>query len=795
MSNTQIDSVLPLLPLPGGVLLPGMVISMAADSDEARAAVEAAGQVGGRLICVPRVGTGFAKVGVVAGVEEMATLPNGTRAVAVRALHRGVVGAGVAGPGKATWVETQEVEEVAVEEPGQDGAVDEMVREYRAVVESILEARGARPWTASLRSVTEPGALADTAGYLPELSFERRVELLETIDPVARLRSALAWARAILAEDSLKQRIRTDVTEGMEAAQRQFLLRQQLAAIRKELGEGDEAGLTDEYRTRLAETPLPDKARQAAIREIERLEKMSEASPEHGWVRTWLDTLLGLPWGKLASETAEVAAARAVLDADHHGLDDVKDRIIEHLAVRQLRTSRGRGAAEGRGAGSVLALVGPPGVGKTSLGASVARALGRPFVRMALGGVRDEAEIRGHRRTYVGALPGRVVRAIEEAGTMNPVVLLDEVDKLGADWRGDPSSALLEVLDPAQNHTFRDHYLDVDLDLSEVVFLATANVADTIPPALLDRMDVVRLDGYTEDEKVAIATDHLLPRQVERAGLDPGEVSVEQEALRALAGEYTREAGVRGLDRHLARVLRKVAASLASGSATAPVRVGTEELSGYLGRPHFADRPDERPDGPGAATGLAVTGAGGDVLVVEVAALPAGVGWAGGGGWGSGGLVLTGQLGEVMKESAEIALSWVRSHAVALDLDPTGALSGRFHVHVPAGAVPKDGPSAGVTMVTALVSLLRDQPVRAGLAMTGEVSLQGRVLPVGGIKQKVLAAHRAGMTDLILPKANGPDLDDVPQGVQDGIQVHLVSRLEEAVAVALGPPAAQAAAA
>ncbi len=789
MPNTDIKTVLPLLPLPGAVLLPGMVISMAVDSDEAKVAVEAAGRAGGRLVCVPRVGGGFARVGVVAGVEELSTLPNGARAVAVRALHRAVVGAGVAGPGKATWVEVDEVEEVAVqragEQVGEEASPGELARQYRAVVESILEARGARPWTASLRNVTEPGALADTAGYLPELSFERRVQLLETIDPVARLRLALGWARDILAEDSLKQRIRTDVEEGMETAQRQFLLRQQLAAIRKELGEGDDIGLVEEYRAKLAETPLPEKARQTANREIERLEKMSEASPEHGWVRTWLDTLLGLPWGKRSPETADIAAARATLDADHNGLDDVKERIVEHLAVRQLRAARGLGPAEERGAGAVLALVGPPGVGKTSLGASVAGALGRPFVRMALGGVRDEAEIRGHRRTYVGALPGRVVRAIEEAGTMNPVILLDEVDKLGADWRGDPSSALLEVLDPAQNHTFRDHYLDVDLDLSDVVFLATANVADTIPPALLDRMDVVRLDGYTEDEKVAIATDHLLPRQVERAGLDPSEVSIDEAALRALAGEYTREAGVRGLERHLARVLRKVAASLASGAATAPVKIGPGDLAGHLGRPHFADRPDERPDGPGAATGLAVTGAGGDVLVVEAAALPAGVGPSGGGGWGSGALVLTGQLGEVMKESAEIALSWVRSHAVVLGLDPGGALSGRFHLHVPAGAVPKDGPSAGATMVTALVSLLRDQPVRAGLAMTGEVSLQGRVLPVGGIKQKVLAAHRAGMTDVVLPGANGPDLDDVPQAVREGLHIHLVSRLEEVVALAL----------
>jgi ATP-dependent Lon protease len=566
-----------------------------------------------------------------------------------------------------------------------------------------------------------------------------------------------------VAELEVSEKISEDVRAGLEKSQREFLLRQQLGAIRKELGEEEPDGAAD-YRTRVEAADLPDKVREAALREVGRLERASDASPESGWIRTWLDTVLELPWTVRTEDNADLDAAREVLDADHAGLTDVKDRILEYLAVRNRRAARGLHAVGGRGSGAVLALVGPPGVGKTSLGESVARALGRRFVRVSLGGVRDEAEIRGHRRTYVGALPGRIVRAIREAGSMNPVVLLDEVDKLAVGFSGDPAAALLEVLDPAQNHTFRDHYLEVDLDLSDVLFLATANVADTIPGPLLDRMEAVTLDGYTEQEKVAIARDHLWPRQLERAGLTADEVTISDEALGTIAGEHTREAGVRQLERALARILRKIAVL-----PTLPVHVSASDLRGYLGRPRFTPESAERTSVPGVATGLAVTGAGGDVLFIEATVSPG----------SEGGLTLTGQLGDVMKESAQIALSYLRSHGVTVD--------GRIHLHVPAGAVPKDGPSAGITMVTALASLASGRPVRPEVGMTGEVTLSGRVLPIGGVKQKLLAAHRAGLTEVIIPARNEPDLDELPDEVRKGLTIHIASDVSEVLEIALRP--------
>ena len=763
---------LPFLALNSGVVLPGMAVTIAVESPEANAAFDAAASADGRLLLVPRREDGtYARVGTVAAVE-VGDLPGGMRAAIVRGLHRAIVGTGVPGTGSATWVQ---VDPVTPAEP--TDRARELAREYRAVIENVLEYRGARQIAELLRGITDPDAMADTAGYSPDLSFEQKVEVLETVDVEARLELVLAWAREVLADLSLKDRIRTDVAEGMEKTQREFLLRQQLAAIRKELGESDGEGGADDYRTNLGDAP--EAVVTAVERELDRLERTPEQSPEHGWIRTWLDTVTELPWGVHSDDKLDVAEARAILDADHNGLDDVKDRILEYLAVRKLRAERGLTPAAGRGAGAILALVGPPGVGKTSLGESVARALGRKFARVSLGGVRDEAEIRGHRRTYVGAMPGRVVRAIQDAGTMNPVVMLDEVDKVGADWRGDPSSALLEVLDPAQNHTFRDHYLEVELDLSEVLFIATANVIETIPDPLLDRLEVIRLDGYTEDEKVVIATDHLLARQRERNGLRDDEVTVDDAALRTIVADYTREAGVRNLERELGKLLRKVATKLASGDATAPVSVGADDVRDYLGRAKFFFEVADRTAVPGVATGLAVTGVGGDVLFIEATAMP-----------GDAGLTITGQLGDVMKESAEIALSYVRSHADELGLPVDGFDKRRFHVHVPAGAVPKDGPSAGVTMTTALVSLLTGRPVRSTVGMTGEVTLQGRVLPIGGVKQKVLAAHRAGLTDVVLPARNGPDLDDVPDAVRDTMTFHLADDVSEVLAVALEEVAA-----
>jgi ATP-dependent Lon protease len=756
-----------------------MVFTIALETDEARAAADVVGTSGGTLLLVPHIDGRYGKVGVVAEVVERGELPGGLPALVVSGQRRALLGTGVPGTGDALWVEAEVVEETSSNEE----RTTELAREYRAVLENILLSRGAARIAAQLREVTEPGRLADLSGYSSDLSLAQKVEVLETVDITARLTLVLGWAKDTLADVTLRERIKNDVEEGMEKSQREFLLRRQLESIRKELGQlgGAEPGAPDDYRSSLAQRDLPEKVRDAIEREIDKLERTSEQSPEHGWIRTWLDTVLEIPWGVESEDSLEVPAAAAILDEDHDGLSDVKERILQHLSVRKLQSERGLVPVDGRGAGAILALVGPPGVGKTSLGESVARALGRRFVRVALGGVRDEAEIRGHRRTYVGAQPGRLVRALREAETMNPVILLDEVDKIGADFRGDPSSALLEVLDPAQNHTFRDHYLEVDLDLSKVLFIATGNVVDTIPGPLLDRMEVIRLDGYTDNEKVAIARHHLLSRQANRSGLREDEVVVTDEALAAVVEDYTREAGVRSLERELGRLMRKVATNVVAGEATPPVQIGRDDVRTWLGRPRFFFEAAQREALPGVATGLAVTGAGGDVLFVEASVSD-----------GPEGLTLTGQLGDVMKESAEIALSFVRSHAHELGIDPGAFVGKRFHVHVPAGAVPKDGPSAGVTMVSALVSLLRDVPVRSTVGMTGEVTLRGRVLPIGGLRQKVLAAHRSGLTEVVLPARNGPDLDDVPEEVRDQMTFHLAERVEDVLVPVMGLSTANA---
>ncbi|HVN52637.1 MAG TPA: endopeptidase La [Acidimicrobiales bacterium] len=768
------SSTLPVLPLTQGVVLPQLVVTIGLETAAARAAAEAATD-GGALLLVPQVAGRSARVGVIASIEDRGQLPDGTPALVVRAERRALVGAGVLGTGDALWVQADTVDEQAP-----TARTEELAREYRAAAAVLLERLGGRRMAGLLRDVDSPGALADSAGWWPDLAYERKVELLETIDVDERLERVTAWVKEALAEGEVADRIRAEVAEGMEKTQREFLLRQQLAAIRKELGEGDEGeDLIDGYRAQLAERDLPEPVRDTIEREISRLERTSEQAAEHGWIRTWLDTILEVPWGERSDDDLDLGHARAVLDADHTGLDEVKDRIVEELAVRKLRLERHDDPlADTRGKASIIALVGPPGVGKTSLGESVARALGRQFVRVALGGVRDEAEIRGHRRTYVGARPGRIVRAITEAGTMNPVFLLDEIDKVGSDWRGDPSSALLEVLDPAQNHSFRDHYLEVDLDLSSALFIATANVLDTIPAPLLDRMEVITLDGYTDEEKVAIARDHLLARQLERNGLEPGEVALTDDAYRALVSDYTREAGVRGLERQLGKLLRKAATRIATGDGSARVGSGSvvldvDDLRPALGRPRFHHDEANRAPTPGVVNGLAVTGAGGDVLIVEATAME-----------GDQSLKLTGQLGDVMSESGDIALSFIRAHREELGID-ADALDRRIHVHFPAGAVPKDGPSAGVTMTTALVSLLSGRPVRPSVAMTGEVTLQGNVLPIGGVKQKLLAAHRAGITDVVIPARNEPDLDDLPASVLDELTVHPVSDVREVLELAL----------
>ncbi|NRQ33475.1 endopeptidase La [Nonomuraea sp. NN258] len=772
--------ILPVLPLDDEVVLPGMVVPLDLSDSEVRAAIDAAQASGGnkpRVLLVPRIDGRYGAVGVQAVVEQVGRLPGGEPAAVVRGVNRVRVGTGTTGPGAALWVEAESIDKVPAGE-----RAHELAKEYKALATTILQKRGAWQVVDQVNQIDDPSVLADSSGYTPWLSTAQKVELLEAADPAERLARLIEWSREHLAELDVAETIRKDVQEGMEKQQREFLLRQQLAAVRKELKElnGDSAETEEEdYRARVEAADLPEKVREAALKEVDKLERTSDQSPEGGWIRTWLDTVLDIPWNDRTEDNYDITGARAVLDADHTGLDDVKDRIIEHLAVRKRRQDKGLGVVGGRRSGAVLALAGPPGVGKTSLGESVARAMGRKFVRVALGGVRDEAEIRGHRRTYVGALPGRIVRAIREAGSMNPVVLLDEVDKVGADYRGDPTAALLEVLDPAQNHTFRDHYLEVELDLSDVLFLATANVLEAIPGPLLDRMEIVTLDGYTEDEKVAIARDHLLPRQLELAGLTADEVTVDDSALRRLAAEYTREAGVRSLERSVARILRKVAAK-----DELPVTVGDDDLVGYIGRPRFVPESSlpgssQRTSVPGVATGLAVTGAGGDVLYVEASLADPET--------GETGLTLTGQLGDVMKESARIALSYLRSHGAELELPVTALKDRSVHVHFPAGAVPKDGPSAGVTLTTALASLLSGRQVRADVAMTGEISLTGRVLPIGGVKQKLLAAHRAGITTVLIPARNEPDLDDVPAEVRDELTIHTVSDVREVLDIALTP--------
>jgi ATP-dependent Lon protease len=792
---------LPLVSLPS-VVLPGSTITIDLSETSVREAVERARRdANGRIAILPgdRGDTADATVpssgiGVVALVPDVGNLPNGHPAAIVQIDSRARIGE------RSTHDDVDFVGVELIADPAPSPRVEAAARELRATLELIAELRRSRRLPQLLATVSAPGALADAVATWAEFADDDMYRLLRSVDLSERVDAILSWARGHLTELQVSESIRNDVTEGIDQQQRELVLRRQLDAIRRELGEGD-VDVTAEFRARLDALDAPASVKNAIALELDRFERMSSQSPEHSWVRTWLDRIFEMPWGVESDDTLDLDAAARQLDLDHYGLDDVKERIIEFLATRKLRHDRGldrpdrgdpdRGAGEPaahadsgsdaesrsrRGHGAIVTLVGPPGVGKTSLGESIARAMGRRFVRVALGGIRDESEIRGHRRTYVGSQPGRIVRALQEAGTMNPVILLDEVDKLSpGGWSGDPTAALLEVLDPAQNHTFRDHYLEVDLDLSRVVFIATANVADTIPAPLLDRMDLVRLDGYTEDEKVFIANRYLLPRQIERAGLTADEVAIGDAAISAIVQGYTREAGVRSLERELGRLVGKITAKVATGTET-PVEIADDDVATWLGRPKIVDDVPARTNVPGVATGLAVTGSGGDVLFIETTAFPTAPDV-------EPGLTLTGQLGDVMKESAQIALNYVRSHLTELGL-PDDAASRRFHVHVPAGAVPKDGPSAGITMTTALVSLLTDRQVKPTIGMTGEITLQGQVLPIGGVKQKVLAAHRMGLTEVILPKRNGPDLDDVPERVRNEMTFHLADTYADVAEVA-----------
>jgi ATP-dependent Lon protease len=749
-----------LIPLDDTVVFPTMDVTLPVDTG-----------TDDRVLLVPRHDGEYASVGTIAKVVQHVRLPGGGHGAMLEGISRGIAGAAHTDHAGRLRVEVEErVDDVPV-----DGRTRDLEREYRATIEEILELRGDDGRISSwVRAISDPGALADTSGYSPDLTFEQKVELLESVDVTTRLELALTRQRERLAELQVRAKIRDDVESGAAKQQREYVLRKQMESIRRELGE-DDAAVGEDYRAKIEAAGMPDEVREQAERELTRLERSGEQSGEAQTIRTYLDWLVSVPWSERSEDQLDPVHTREVLDSDHAGLSDVKDRIVEYVAVKKLREDRGM-AADKR-SGAILTLIGPPGTGKTSIGESIARAMGREFVRMSLGGVRDEAEIRGHRRTYIGALPGRLVRALRDAGTMNPVILLDEVDKVGADWRGDPSAALLEVLDPAQNSTFRDHYLDVELDLSEVIFIATANQAETIPGPLLDRMEVIRFDGYTVEEKVAIGRDYLLGRQLERNGLREDEVVVDDGILRTVVAEYTREAGVRQLERELGTLLRKTATRIASATVEAPVVIDVDAIREALGRQKVFHDVAQRTAVPGVATGLSVTGTGGDVLFIEANATKS----------SKPGLQLTGQLGDVMKESTRIALTFVRAHAEELGINPDIFEEREFHVHVPAGAIPKDGPSAGITMTTALASLLTGRAVKHTVGMTGEVTLQGRVLPIGGLKQKVLAAHAAGLTDVILPERNRGDLDDVPADVREAMTFHPVMTVGEVLELALEP--------
>jgi ATP-dependent Lon protease len=652
----------------------------------------------------------------------------------------------------------------------QSTELEALTRNVQSTFSEIIEAIPYLPEELQLAvaNIDEPSALSHLISGALRISTAEKQELLESVDVTRRLRRLSEILTRELEVVQLGSKIQSQVESEIDKGQREYFLRQQLKAIQEELGEGDEQQAeVNELRQRLEEAGLPEEAKQQADRELSRLEKLPPIAAEYGVIRTYLEWLVDLPWSKETEDNLDIGHAREILDDDHYDLEEVKDRILEYLAVRKLNPES---------PGPILCFVGPPGVGKTSLGRSIARALGREFERISVGGVRDEAEIRGHRRTYIGALPGTILRALRDAGTRNPVFMIDEIDKMGADFRGDPSSAMLEVLDPAQNSTFRDHYLDLPFDLSDVMFIATANILDPVPPALQDRMEVINLAGYTVDEKLHIAKRYLVPRQLDANGLKASQIEIADPALTAIIDEYTREAGVRNLERQIGTVCRKVARQIAEGKADGKVKISAKRSRELLGKRRFFAEQRRRTKDPGVATGLAWTPVGGEVLFVEATAVP-----------GSGNLTITGQLGDVMRESAQAALSLVRGHAkeVAPDLPDDWFANHDIHVHVPAGAVPKDGPSAGIAMATALASLVSSRPVRNDVAMTGEVTLTGQVLPIGGLKEKSLAAQRAGIKQVIVPDRNEGDVEEIPERERAGLDFVYVDDIKDALDVAL----------
>jgi ATP-dependent Lon protease len=795
LNDIQIETpaapeTLPLIALEGAVVFPYTVISLTLD-DENRASAEAALRNGRHVLLVPRrpdadddapLADQLFPIGVIARIEQSGVLPGGASGIVVRGLVRAAVGEQTQSEPYPRFAFTRRPDSFEL-----TPALEQLKLEVHAAIDAVLDLRPGvtQEIRNFVRSIEDPSHLADNTGYSPDYTFEERLELLATFDVAERLAMVRDFYRKQLAMLEVQVKLRQEVQESSAKQQREFYLRQQMRAIQKELGEDDaEAAELDDLREKLAAANLPEVARKEADRELGRLGRINGSSPEYQMVRTYLEWLAELPWGKHTGHAIDVGYARQVLDEDHYGLEKIKERLLEYLAVKQRRAAMGDdGGRSGRE--PILAFVGPPGVGKTSLGQSIARALGRTFVRMSLGGVRDEAELRGFRRTYIGSQPGRIIQELRRAGAADPVVLLDEIDKLGSDYRGDPAAALLEVLDPEQNNSFTDHYLNLPFDLSQVLFIATANTWDTVPPALRDRMEVIELSGYIEDEKVRIAQSHLLPRQIKANGLRPDEVTLGEAALRAIINDYTREAGVRNLERNIGAVLRKVVRQIAEEEGkrergpeeqSLPVAVDAGFVRSSLGRPRFYNEAQERIDQPGVATGLVWTPVGGDIIFVEATAVE-----------GNRELKITGQLGEVMRESAEAALTYVRSRAKDLGIDPRFFDTHAVHIHVPAGAVPKDGPSAGITMATALASAATGRLVREDVAMTGEISLRGRVLPIGGIKEKALGAHRAGIRTIILPKRNMADLDDLPPEVSRELTFAPVETLDEVLATALRP--------
>ena len=798
-----IPDALPVLPLQDAVVFPMTAVPLAVGQPSSVRLVDDVMR-GNRLLALvaqreakaePVTPADLYRVGTVGVIHQLARVPDGSVRLMVQGLERVRL---------LDWIGTEPYLvariEVAREETAQATEVDALRRAVVDIFRRLVEVSPQLPdqLGVAAENVTDPRHVVYFIASVVSLDMPARQQLLEMESVTAKLRRLVDLLQRELAVRELGRKITTDTEERLSKTQREYYLREQLRSIQRELGEEEGGnGQVAELRRRIEEARLPEEARREAERELSRLASISPSSPEHGMILTFLEWIASLPWSKLGGNTIDIRRAREVLDEDHFDLEKIKDRILEYLAVKKLRQERGGGAGHSVPGGApvpaeppcvtgdtparepILCFVGPPGVGKTSLGQSIARALSRRFVRMSLGGVRDEAEIRGHRRTYIGALPGRIIQGLRRADTRDPVFMLDEIDKIGADWRGDPSSALLEVLDPAQNHTFVDNYLGVSFDLSQVLFIATANTLDTIPGPLRDRMEILPLSGYTDEEKIGIARQYLIPKQLAAHGLATDELSFEPEAIRHMVREYTREAGVRNLEREIAAVARKVARRLAEG-APASVRITAASLVEYLGRPRFFDEGAERTTRPGVATGLAWTPTGGDVLFVEATMMPS----------SEERLVLTGMLGDVMRESAQAAVSYVWSNAEMLDIDPKLFEGKTIHVHVPAGAIPKDGPSAGVTIMTAVASLATRRPVRSEVAMTGEITLRGKVLPVGGIKEKVLAAHRAGIRVVILPRRNERDLEEVPEELRRQLRVVFVDDAEEVLHQALSPAAA-----